>query len=204
MKITSRQTTSKHLETFLRRQPVVSGRLLKTKGFSLSQVARLIEKGKAERLGRGIYRHVETPIPDHLFLTVAALKVTGGVICLLSALELHGMGTQQPSSVWIAVGRGRTTPKIDWPKLRIVRLCDAGLTEGVEARRVEGVRLQVTSPARTVIDCFKFRNQIGLVAIEALREYHRQNLGTIDDLLRLARTFRMEGILTPYLQMLVS
>ena len=123
------------------------------------------------------------------------------IICLLSALRLHGLTTQTPHEVWVAI-RGRSRhPRVDYPPLRIVRFTGESFTEGVQQRRVEGVMVHLYDPAKTVTDCFKYRNKIGLdVAMEALRLCRQQKKATVDELMKYARICRVERTMRPYVE----
>ena len=128
-------------------------------------------------------------------------RVPKAVICLLSALRFHEIGTQMPSEVWIALDGKAWAPKITHPPLRIVRFSGAALRYGVQVRRVEGGTLRVFSPAKTVADCFKFRHKIGVdVAFEALRECYRQKKATMDELWEAAKVCRVTNVMRPYLE----
>jgi predicted transcriptional regulator of viral defense system len=131
--------------------------------------------------------------------------VPKGIACLLTALRFHALGTQHPREVWLAVDRRAAIPKLDVAPVRIVRMSGAALTAGIEEHDVEGVAVRVTSPARTVVDCFKFRNKIGVdVAVEALRDYRRLKKGTIDELWRQADQLRMTRVIRPYWDAIAS
>jgi predicted transcriptional regulator of viral defense system len=126
------------------------------------------------------------------------------VICLLSALQFHGMTTQSPFEVWLAIGESKEIPRIGLVKLRIARFSAESLKAGVESHDVDGTELRVFSAAKTVADCFKYRNKIGVdVAAEALRDYLRQRKGPIDDLTKYARVCRVERVMEPYLEALL-
>ena len=126
-----------------------------------------------------------------------------GVVCLLSALRFHGLTTQAPFEVWLAIDRKARLPRLEHPPLRIVRFPAPALTEGVEGHAVEGVPVRVTTPARTVVDCFVYRNKVGLdVALEALRDCWRQRRATMDELWQAARACRMANVMRPYLEAL--
>jgi predicted transcriptional regulator of viral defense system len=166
-------------------------------------VQRLCERGVLRRLGRGIYGLADAELTEHHTLAEAARRVPAGVVCLLSALRFHELTTQNPFEVWLAIDVKAFKPKVDWPPLHIVRFSGAALTFGVEERGVEGVPVRVTSPAKTVADCFKYRNKLGVdVAVEALRAYRRERRGSVDELLRAAAVDRMAVILRPYLEAL--
>ena len=136
-------------------------------------------------------------------LVEACKRVPRGVVCLLSALQFHGLTTQAPFEVWMAVGVRAWAPRVDYPPLRIVRFSGSALTGGVEERRIGGVPIRVYGPAKTVADCFKFRNKVGLdVALEALRDCRRRRKATMDELWRAARVCRMTNVMRPYLESL--
>jgi predicted transcriptional regulator of viral defense system len=125
--------------------------------------------------------------------------VPRGIICLLTALRFHAIGTQHPREVWLAVDRRAGVPRLDIAPIRVVRVSGAALTAGIDEHEVEGVTVRVTSPARTVVDCFRFRSKIGVdVAVEALRDYRRLRKGTVDDLWRRADKLRMTRVMRPY------
>jgi predicted transcriptional regulator of viral defense system len=165
-------------------------------------VQRLCERGVLRRLGRGIYGLADAEFTEHHTLAEAARRVPAGVVCLLSALRFHELTTQNPFEVWLAIDGKAHQPKVDWHPLRIVRFSGAALTFGVEERDVEGVPVRVTSPAKTVADCFKYRNKIGVdVAVEALAAYRRERRGSVDELLRAA-VDRVTVVMRPYLEAL--
>ena len=127
-----------------------------------------------------------------------------GVVCLLSALRFHGLTTQSPFEVWLAIGGKDWQPRVEYPPLRVLRFAKAALVEGVEEHTIQGVKVRVTSPARTVADCFKYRHKIGLdVALEALRDCWRQRRATMDELWRAAAVCRVANVMRPYLESLV-
>lgn len=174
-------------------------------GIHSHQLTRLVREGVLERLSRGQYRAPGSAITEHHGLVIAARAVPGGVICLLSALGFHGIGTQLPAEVWVAIARGRRTPAVRHPPLRIVRFGGAAFSTGIERHRVEGVPLQVYSVAKTLADLFKHRNRIGVdVAIEALREAWHDRRFTMDALDRAARACRVERVMRPYLEAIVA
>lgn len=140
-------------------------------GIHRQVLSRLVREGELERVARGQYRLPATPVTEHHGLAMAAAAVPQGVVCLLSALGFHGIGTQLPSEVWLAIDRRARRPALPYPPLRVVRFTGEALTKGIETHRVEGQTVRVYAPAKTVADCFKYRNKIGLdVALEALRE----------------------------------
>jgi predicted transcriptional regulator of viral defense system len=131
----------------------------------------------------------------------ACKRVPGGVVCLLSALQFHDLTTQLPFEVWLALDVKARKPAVEFPPLRIVRFSAEALSKGIETHRVEGVTVRVYNVPKTVADCFKYRNKIGLdVALEALRECRRKRLATIDELWRYAKICRVSKVMQPYLQ----
>ncbi len=124
----------------------------------------------------------------------------GGVICLLSALAFHDLTTQLPAEVWIALSAKARRPRLDYPRLRVSRFSGPALTEGIETHRIEGVSVRVYSAAKTVADCFKYRNKVGIdVAVEALKDFTRRERGGAGDLARFARICRVGQVMQPYL-----
>jgi len=165
---------------------------------------RLHRLGEIDRVARGVYAWPDAEVTEHHSLADAARLVPAGVVCLLSALQVHGLTTQTPHEVWLALPGKAWAPKATVPKLRIARFSGAALTEMVQTRRVEGVAVRVYSPAKTVADCFKFRNAVGLdVALEALRDCWTKRTATMDDLWAAARVCRMANVMRPYLESLV-
>jgi len=172
-------------------------------GVSKAVLWRLCRQGRLERTARGQYRVEDGPLTEHHSLARVAARLPQGVLCLLSALQFHDIGTQSPSEVWLALPRGTWEPKFDWPPVRFIRLSGPALTALVQEHVIEGIRVRVYSPAKTVADCFKFRNQVGLdVALEALRDAWRRRLCTIDQIWEAARVCRVANVMRPYLESL--
>ncbi len=166
-----------------------------------SQLRRFVERGDIERVGRGLYALPGTQRSEYGDIARAAKLVPGGVVCLLSALRFHGLTTQNPFEVWLAIDRKAWRPRIDHPPLRLVFMSGSGFTDGVERHVVDGVKAQVFSAAKTVADCFKFRNRIGTdVAVEALREYRRRFPKRLHDVMRYAEVDRVARVIRPYLE----
>lgn len=162
------------------------------------------KRGLLERLDRGLYSIPNAMQTEHRSLLEVCKLVPQGVICLLSALQYHGMTTQSPFEVWIAIGESSEIPRISVVTLRIARFSVVSLNAGVESHNVNGVELRVFTPAKTVADCFKYRNKIGIdVATEALRDYLRHRRGSIDELTKYGRICRVERIMEPYLEALL-
>jgi predicted transcriptional regulator of viral defense system len=186
-----------------RRRQGVTTRELAEAGIHTQVLSRLAASGEIERIARGLYRMPEHAVTEHHGLAIAAAAVPHGVVCLLSALQFHRIGTQLPSEVWMAIDRRARRPALRYPPLRVVRYSGAALTEGVESHRIEGREVRVYNVAKTVADCFKYRNKIGLdVALEALREAWRARRFTMDELDRFATVCRVQRVMRPYLEAL--
>jgi predicted transcriptional regulator of viral defense system len=165
---------------------------------------RLLRSGLLERIGRGLYVRPGADVTENHSLAQAAKRVPAGVICLLSSLEFHELTTQAPFEVWIAIDVKARLPRVDVPPLRVVRFSGMALQSGVEEHRIEGTLARIYCPAKTVADCFKYRNKVGLdVALEALRDCWRKKLCTMDDLWRYARICRVANVMRPYMDSLV-
>lgn len=172
-------------------------------GISRTRIQRLAESGELERVGRGLYVPAGSRATEHHTLVEAATRVPSGVVCLLSALVFHRLTTQNPHEVWLAIDVKARKPNADWPPLRIVRFSGAARTFGVESHVIEGVEVHITSRAKTVADCFKYRNKIGTdVAIEALRGYLGKRGRSMDELQQAAEVCRVSRVIRPYLEAL--
>lgn len=164
---------------------------------------RLESSGHLVRLGRGLYAPAAADITEHHALAEIAARVPRGVLCLLTALRFHRLGTQNPREVWLAIDRKAARPRIEYPPLRVVRFSGPALSKGIEKHRIEGIEVKLTSPARTVVDCFKYRNKLGFdVALEALRACRRRNDYKLDDLWNYAKLQRVSRVMQPYLEAL--
>jgi predicted transcriptional regulator of viral defense system len=185
----------------VRRSGVFRSRDLNGGGIPRQYLRQAKEQGLVKQVGRGLYTAPETPATEHHSLAEGTKRVPNGIICLLSALRFHGLTTQSPHEVWMAISRKARRPRQNHPPLRIVRFSGAALEYGVLAKKVEGVAIRVYSPAKTVADCFKYRNKIGLdVALEALRDCYRQRKATMDELYEAAKVCRVARVLQPYLE----
>lgn len=164
-------------------------------------LTRLIAAGLLDRVGRGLYRLPGHPISEHEGLMVVATKAPQAVFCLLTALQFHGLTTQLPRQVWIAMPRGSHSPRIDYPPIRMVQMAGRAHLSGVEEHLCNGVKVRIYSPAKTVVDCFKHRNKIGLdVALEALKDAWRTRKASADDLWRYAQDCRVATVMRPYME----
>ncbi|MGH9476161.1 MAG: type IV toxin-antitoxin system AbiEi family antitoxin domain-containing protein [Terriglobales bacterium] len=168
-------------------------------GVHPEHVRRLTRRGELTRVGRGLYALPTIKLTEHHTLAEVAKRVPKATFCLLTALRFHSLGTENPREVWLAVDRRAGIPRVDFTPVRTVRVSGAALAGGIEVHNIDGVKVRVTSPARTVADCFKFRNRIGIdVAVEALRDYRRLRKGTVDDLWREAHRLRVAKVMRPY------
>jgi len=173
-------------------------------GIHPEYLRRLCEKGLLIKMGRGIYIPADTEISQNVGLAQVAKRVPHGIVCLLSALQFHDLGTQSPFEVWIAVERKSAKPRIDYPPLRIVRFSGIALTEGIEKHQIDGVEVKIFNKAKTIADCFKYRNKIGLdVALEALKDCRQRRLCTNDQLWKYAKICRVANVMKPYLEVTI-
>jgi len=177
---------------------------LREEGINPEYLRRLCNKGLLKRVAWGLYVCADTEISANIGLAQVAKRVPHGAICLLSALQFHNIGTQNPFEVWLALGRNIRRPRIEYPPLRIMRFSGKALTEGIEDHIVEGVLVRIYNPAKTVVDCFKYRNKIGLdVAIEALRDCRANKKCTNAELWEYAKVCRVTKVMKPYLEAVV-
>jgi predicted transcriptional regulator of viral defense system len=174
-------------------------------GIPRGRLKGMLVREEVERVGRGLYRLRGAPLDELETIAAVSKRVPKAIVCLLTALHVHGIGTQAPRDVWIALDRKARKPRTPDLPVRLVRFSGPMLRYGIETREVLGVRVRLTSPARTVVDCFRYRNKIGLdVALEALREAWRARRFTMDDIDRYARICRVARVMRPYLEGLVA
>ncbi len=187
-----------------RNQGLLRARDVAVRGLPSVALTKLVREGRLTRLSRGLYALPDRQVSEHATLAEVASKHPNAVVCLLSALGFHGLTTQAPSEVWLAIPNKAHAPRMEYPPLHIVRFSGDAWTEGVEQHLVDGVPVKVTSVAKTVADCFKYRNKIGLgVALEALREAWKAKRVSMDDLWRHAQICRVAVVMRPYLESLV-
>jgi len=184
-----------------RQRGVVRAVDLKEIGAGRTLLHYMLKRGVLRKIARGVYV-LSDYIPEHeSFLEISA-AVPHGVICLLSALQFHEITTQMPMEGWMAVERGAHVPKPRSMSLHIVKFSVQAFSAGIEEKKTDGVALRVYSPAKTVVDCFKFRNKIGLpVAREALIDSIGQKKATRDEIWHYAKLCRMTKVMRPYLEM---
>ena len=204
-KTTQRRGAAAQLLRLAEKQPILRARDVARQGIHTSTLTRMAKSGALERVGPGRYRLPRrTRSTEHHDLAVAAAAVPRSVICLISALRFHGIGTQLPAEVWIAVPRGTRVPRVSAPPLRVVNISPAVFELGIDEHRIEGQTVRVYNLARTVADCFRFRNKVGLdVALEALTEAWRGKRLKLDELNRIAKKLRVQRVMQPYLETVV-
>ena len=185
----------------LERSGILRSRDLKAHGIARQYLRTLQNQGRIQRIGMGLYVSADVSPTENHSLAQASKQTPQGVICLLSALRFHGLTTQAPFEVWMAIGRKAWSPRPRNLQLRIVRFSGKALTAGIEEHLIEGVTVRVYNPAKTVADCFKYRNKIGLdIAIEALRDCRRQRKCKGVDLWEYAKICRVSNVMRPYLE----
>ena len=215
---------TKALLEMARRGPV-RARDLDILGVPRAYLQRLCERGVLDQIDRGLYRIADAPVTELHALSLVAKRVPHATVCLLSALQYHELTTELPNAVWIMIDRTARMPKLRYPRVEVVRASGAARTFGIEHHRIEGIEMPLTTPAKTVADCFRYRRYVGLdVALEALRDYLAKNskrsrprnrvvpdLGeensepsiySIDALVEAARVDRIYTIMRPYMEAL--
>jgi predicted transcriptional regulator of viral defense system len=184
--------------------PILRARDAKAQGVHTGTLTRMARTGELERLGSGRYRVPSTKVTENHSLALACGAVPSGVVCLLSALRFHNVGTQLPREVWLVFPRGPRVPRLSYPPLRLTRVSGPLFNLGIEEHRIEGQEVKVSSVARTVVDCFRFRNKVGMdVVLEALVEARRSRRLNLNELHRIAKVLRVDRVMRPYLEMLV-
>ncbi len=191
----------KKVMTLVRRAGVLRPRDLAQHNIPREYLVRLQRRGELQKVGRGLYVASRTQLTEHHSLAETSKRVPRAVICLLSALRYHGLTTQAPNEVWIAIDAKAWHPKVDKLRLHVVRFTGEALTAGIEEHIIERVNVRIYGPAKTVADCFKYRNKIGLeVALEALRDCWRQRRATMDEIWKYAKVCRVANVMRPYLE----
>ncbi|MCQ9157026.1 type IV toxin-antitoxin system AbiEi family antitoxin domain-containing protein [Acidomonas methanolica] len=178
---------------------------LREAGVTAASMSRMERDGEVLRLARGLYQLSDAPLDVHHSLAESAKRIPKGVVCLVSALAFHGLTDQLPRKVWLAVGQKDWTPRPEGTPIRLVRFTDRLLTEGVETHRIERVPVKVFGVAKTIADCFRYRNKIGLsVAIEGLQEALRQRRTTPGEIAGQAERGAVATVIRPYLEALTA
>ena len=196
-------TVSDELLRLARSEGILRPRDLRERGIPREYLVRLTKSGELVRVARGLYVLADADISEHHTLVQVAKRIPSAVVCLLTALRFHGLTTQLPFQVWVAIHPKAWRPIVRDLPVRLVYLSGPALNEGNEAHTIEGVQVRITTPAKTVADCFKFRNKIGLdVAMEALRDGWRHRRFTMDELWTYAKVDRVSNVIRPYLEAL--
>jgi len=165
----------------------------------------MLRRGEIARISRGLYRLRDAPLNELETIAAVSKRISGAIVCLLTALHVHGIGTQAPREVWIGIDRKARKPQVPELPVRVVRFSGAMLRYGIQTREVLGVHVRLTSPARTVVDCFRYRRKVGLdVALEALRDAIRSRKATMDEITRVAGMCRIETVISPYLESIAT
>ncbi len=181
----------------------VRARDLDPAGIPRAYLKRLCDRGVLVQLDRGLYRLAEASATELTSLAEVAKRAPDAIVCLLSALQVHGLTTESPHAVWVLIERHARIPKVKYPKLEVVRASGAAREHGVETRIIDGVKVHLTTPAKAVADCFRFRRHVGLdVALAAMKDYLRKRAGRVDALVEAARADRIYPFMRPYLEAL--
>ncbi|TXG01509.1 type IV toxin-antitoxin system AbiEi family antitoxin domain-containing protein [Massilia arenae] len=194
-------TQTERILELARSKGILRTRDVDSAGASRALLASLTAEGRLLKLGRGLHTLPDRSASEYDSFAEVATRSPGGVLCLLSALRFHDLTTQQSSDVWLAIPHKARAPRFDYPPLRVVRMSGLAMTEGIEIADLAGAQVRVFSVAKTVADCFKFRNKIGLdVALEALHEAWNGKRATMDELWRYAEICRVANVMRPYLE----
>lgn len=197
------QTNQERLMEMARGQSMFTAREVRDAGIATSVLTAAVASGELERVNRGVYRHVDASWDENLNISEVAAMAPQAVIVLLSALNFHGIGTHPAHHVWIQLKNNAVTPRIEYPPIEVVRTSVNGaFSEGVECHELNGINVPVTTPSRTVADCFKHRSKLGLeLCLEALKEILQSGI-PMGEILPFARMNRVENVMMPYLESL--
>ena len=200
----SSSTQTETLLKLARQQPLLRAQDVRAAGISSSLLSRAVKNGQLERLSRGVYRHPDVPWDEHTQLAEVSARVPQAVIVLISALNFHQIGTHQAHSIWLQLKNNAVAPRIDYPPIEIVK---TGITEaftrGVEVHQLNGIAVPITTPARTVADCFKYRSRLGLeLCLEVLREVIGKK-AKANEILEFATMIRVDKVMLPYVEAMV-
>jgi len=192
---------SDHILELARQRQMLRASDVREHGWSPQLLIRLHQGGRLQRVARGLYALPDAQFTENQTQIEVCKRVPKAVLCLLSALQFHGIGTQLPHEVWIALPEGMQTPVLGYPPLRVTRLRGEAYSGGIQTVTELGVSMRVYSAAKTVTDCFKFRHKIGLdVALEALQDAWHERKVTMDELHHFAKINRVERVMRPYLE----
>ncbi len=177
---------------------------LMDEGISRTYLYTLYKEGKLEKVARGLYTHLSDSGTEHTTLVEVAKRYPKAVICLVSALSFYNLTIQIPHEIWIALPKGAWRPNDNYPPLNVTFLSGENYSFGIQENEIQGVKVKIYNRAKTVADCFKFRNKVGLdVAIEVLKEVWRSQTVSMDDLMQAAKICRVDKIMRPYLEAIV-
>jgi len=197
------ESKSKRILGLAAKRQIIRSKDASALGIPRNYLSRFVQKGLLKKVGRGLYSSTSSPATEHLSLIEATYKVPNGVLCLLSALQFHKFTTQAPHQVWMAIDVKAWAPRVTSPAVRFVRMSGPALHFGAKEHVIRGGTLKVYTAAKTVADCFKFRNKIGVdIALEALRECRRLKKASMDELWAAAKVCRVANIMRPYLESL--
>jgi predicted transcriptional regulator of viral defense system len=198
------QSPKKQIATLAKELGILRASDLASKGIARTYLTQLVDEGLLVKDSRGLYHHADHPTSTNIGLALVAKKYPNSIICLLSALRYHEIGTQNPWEVWISIDRKARKPKMDYPPIRIFRHSKENLQSGFEIHTIDGVPVKITTPERTVAECFKYRNKVGIdVCIEALREAWRSKQIDMNKLTHEAKACRIYNVLRPYAEAIV-
>ncbi|VGO20863.1 type IV toxin-antitoxin system AbiEi family antitoxin domain-containing protein [Pontiella sulfatireligans] len=193
--------TTEQILDIAKQKGLISANDVEEAGISRNYLYTLCSKGLLRKTAQGIYSLPDADFSEHAAIAETAKRVPRAVVCLISALSFHGITTQLPHEVWIAVPRGAWSPRIEYPPLHLTYMSGEAYSFGIQENNISGVSVKVYSPSKTVADCFKFRSTVGLdVAIEALRETWRSRRASMDELMEAAMICRVSKVMRPYLE----
>lgn len=202
--IYSMKTQREIVKELLDTTPLMNSREFSSVGIDTKTLTRMVDEGEIQRIARGLYTAIDYTPGTHHSLIESCKLIDTGVVCLLSALSFHGIGTQNPSDVWIAIPRGTRTPRVSEYPIQIFLFSGDAYSSGLEEHTVDGVVINVYCIAKTIADCIKYRNKIGLdVALEALKDVIQNKRASVDELLHYAKICRVEKVMKPYMESLV-
>jgi predicted transcriptional regulator of viral defense system len=191
----------KQILELARKKGIIRAEDVEAVGISRNYLYRMHKEGLLEKSAVGLYTLPETPVTENSSLAEVAKRLPHAVVCLISALSYHEITTQIPHEIWLTIPRGSWRPDVEYPPLNLTYVSGPAYSFGIQEQVINGVAVKIYSPAKTVADCFKFRNKIGLdVAIEALREAWRSRKVTMDELVEAAEIDRVSKIMRPYLE----
>jgi len=203
MAVMLKETMEEQVLRMVRRVGVVRARDVADRHIPTVVLSRMVKTGQLERPSRGVYTLPNAATSEHRSLAEVAIRIPSAVMCLLTALRYYEIGTQSPFDVWVALPARYPTPRIEQPRARYVWMAPQALAEGVDEIVIDGVKVKMFNPAKTIADCFKFRNKLGTdVAIEALSDAWRRKLVSMADLWYFAKIDRVTNVMRPYLESL--